>query len=98
MTMEPDGSFICSRCGANVENGSIRVCSIVSDIEDEAGNLVVVNHHFCRDREEDGKKIQGCTKKVLSARNLEYYNETRESRNASRSNRSGRARQAASDG
>lgn len=71
MTMQSDGSFECDRCGADCGNGGVLDCVVVSDLDlDNPGH--VANYHFCRDREEDGKKIKGCANKVLSTTNLKH--------------------------
>lgn len=84
MSVDPDGSYSCDRCGADVQNGAITVASVAGDLIEVDGGQTVVNYHFCRDREENGEKVLGCTRKVLSARNLEHYKQTKESRNEER--------------
>lgn len=68
--------YQCARCGANVGNGGVDQCSVVSDIDPDTPGMVR-NLRFCRDREDDGKKIKGCTGKVLSPSNLKHYEESR---------------------
>lgn len=72
----PDGTYECDRCGADCGNGGVRDCAIVADLDpDNEGH--VRNLHFCRDREEDGRKIKGCARKLLSATNLKHREESR---------------------
>lgn len=66
----------CDRCGTGVENGAVTECVVVSDLDPDNPGMVR-NLHFCREN--------GCDKKVLSARNLQHYTETRESSNESES-------------
>lgn len=67
-------SFVCDKCGADVENGGVFSALVASDIDMESG--AVVNYHWCRDRVVDGKKIKGCASKVLSAANLDHYRQS----------------------
>jgi hypothetical protein len=71
-----DSEFRCDKCGGDCGNGGVASCVVVSDIDPDTG--MVVNYHYCRDREEDGEKIKGCDKKVLSAANRKYYLEQKE--------------------
>lgn len=66
--------YSCAKCGADVGNGGLDQCSVVSDIDPDTG--LIRNPRFCRDREEDGKTIKGCTNRVLSAANLKHYKES----------------------
>lgn len=72
-----DGTFSCDRCGASCGNGGVADCVVVSAM-DPVHEGMVINFHFCRDREEDGKAVKGCAGKVLSARNLQHYWSTQE--------------------
>lgn len=76
MTRLEDGSFNCDKCGGDCGNGGVAACLVVSDLDPENSGMVR-NLHFCRDREEDGKTVKGCAKKVLSPTNLKHYEETR---------------------
>ncbi len=67
-----DGSYVCDRCGVSVENASIYMCSILSDIDPDQPGVPVLRH-FCRSREEDGTKVKGCTGTILTKRNIEHY-------------------------
>lgn len=65
-----DSEFVCDRCGGDCGNGSVHYCSVLSVLDNETNT--VVNRHFCLDREEDGKKVKGCTSKLFTAKNLEH--------------------------
>jgi hypothetical protein len=73
----PDGSFSCDKCGADVGNGGVTVCTNVSRVVE---GPAVENLMFCLDREVEGKTIKGCSNKVLSKTNLAHYHKTKESR------------------
>ena len=75
MSLRPDGSYECDRCGWVVGNGAVTECSIVSTL-DPANPTMVLNLHFCRDHEDGGKMVKGCTSKVLTSRNVQHYEET----------------------
>lgn len=75
MTRLSDGSHVCDKCGADCGNGGVIDCVVVSDLDAE--NNTVRNLHFCRDREQDGKTIEGCAEQVLSPANLKHYEESR---------------------
>lgn len=71
MSMLTDGSHACDACGVSVGNGGVSQCAVVSDIKsDEPG--MVVNYHFCRDREENGEKVKGCARKLLRPQIMKY--------------------------
>lgn len=57
-------SFVCDRCGADVGNGSIQLCLIVSDLDPDRDGMIRMLH-FCREN--------GCDQKVLSKRNMENW-------------------------
>lgn len=46
MTMMPDGSCRCDRCGASCGNGGVAQTLVVCDLSSNPG--AVVNLHFCR--------------------------------------------------
>lgn len=72
-----DAEFKCDRCGGDCGNGGVSACTVVSAMHPtEPGQ--VINFHFCLDKEVDGKTVKGCTSKVLTAKNLEYYRSTLE--------------------
>lgn len=72
--MKPDGSHECDRCGAGVGNGSVALALVVSDMDpSQEGHIRIL--HFCRGREEGDTVVKGCVNKVLSARNMQHYEE-----------------------
>lgn len=81
MSMNPDGTFACDRCGADVDNGGIQAAVVVSDLDPEARGMIR-NLHFCRDRvegeDESREEIRGCEHKVLTPSNLANYTAVRE--------------------
>lgn len=77
MSIKANGKHECDRCGTDVGNGGVLQCVVVSDLDpDDPG--MVRNLHFCRDRDEGGKLVKGCARKVLSPANLKHYEEARE--------------------
>lgn len=86
MSMNPDGTFSCDRCGTGVGNGGITEAVVVSDL-DPAARGMIRNLHFCRDRTvagEDGKptEVPGCEHQLLSADNLRAYTDRQEASRA----------------
>ena len=80
MTMNPDGSAVCDRCGADCKGGGVIDAVVVGDLDpDQPGH--VINYHFCRDREDGSTVVKGCARKVLSARNLAHRIEAKEPQN-----------------
>lgn len=69
MSLRPDGTYRCDRDGTELENGGVHEAIVVADIDEETGGTKVF--HFCR--------VNGCHRKVLSARNLADWNESRPS-------------------
>lgn len=68
MTTHLNGKHVCDRCGADIGNGAITECVIVSDLDpDIPGGVRIL--HFCREN--------SCAKKVLSARNLAHLLEVK---------------------
>lgn len=70
-------NYKCAKCGADVGNGGVASCAIVSDIDPDQPGMVR-NLRFCRDREDNGETIKGCASRVLSAANLKHYMEERD--------------------
>lgn len=77
MSMLTDGSHACDNCGADVGNGGVSECVVVSDLKPGERGMVT-NYHFCRDREEDGKEIKGCERKLLRPSVMKYRRELEE--------------------
>lgn len=80
MSLRPDGSHRCDRCGADVGNAGIDVAAKVSDLDPATGNTTIRQLEFCRDRpdpDRPGETIKGCRDRVLTKAALAYYHETR---------------------
>lgn len=80
MSLRPDGSYRCDRCGADVDNGGVHTAAVVSDLDPDTGNTTPRRIDFCRDRpdpDQPGKTIQGCRDRVLTKKALRNYHETR---------------------
>lgn len=73
MTMLTVGHVECDRCGWDCDNGSVLICAIVSDIDEETG--LVRNLHFCRDVADAEGKVthKGCARKLLSPSMLKAH-------------------------
>lgn len=65
--------YECDGCGADLGNGGVTVCSILSMMDpDRPGEII--NLHYCYDREEKQSKaknakpvtVKGCTNKIWS--------------------------------
>lgn len=50
----------CSRCGTDIGNGAIDVCSVLSRLDQETGTVEILR--FCLDRDD----VTGCTTIILS--------------------------------
>lgn len=66
-----ENAFECDRCGAGIGNGGIDQCLVVNDVDETTGS--VINLRFCRDREEDGKKVKGCRNRLLTSANVAHF-------------------------
>lgn len=80
MSLRPDGSYRCDRCGADVGNGGVQVSAVISDTDPDHDNLTPRRLDLCRDRpdpDNPNKKIQGCRDRVLTKKALRNYHETR---------------------
>lgn len=77
MSFNSDGSVTCDKKGEVLTNGGVAESLVISDLDpDRPGHTRTF--HFCRDREEDGKQVQGCANAILSARNLAHFNERKD--------------------
>jgi hypothetical protein len=65
MSRRSDGSYKCDRDGTDIGNAGIDVAVPAVDLDE---NGIPITYHFCR--------VNGCAKKVLSARNLADYRES----------------------
>jgi hypothetical protein len=76
--MTPTGKFACDRCDADVGNGGVDRCAIVSDLDPVTG--AVRNLHFCLDRVgDDGATVRGCAHRLLSPSMIAAYTARQES-------------------
>lgn len=72
MSLRPDGSYKCDRCGASVGNAAVTECVMVADIEFlEDGSAAPRNLHFCRVPNEGAP--EGCAEHLLVPSNLADY-------------------------
>lgn len=72
MSLRPDGTYRCDRCGLRLENGGVHEAAIVSDLNlDRPGDVRVL--HLCR-AERDGAPT-GCVGNVLDPATLAYWTE-----------------------
>lgn len=72
MTTSLGITYACARCGVDVGNGAITECSVTSDLDpDNPGQIRVLR--LCRDREEDGTKVKGCTRRTFTPTVLAAY-------------------------
>lgn len=73
MTLRPDGTYRCDRCGADVGNAGVYMCAVISDIEPGNPNQPRVLH-LCR-QPRDGAP-NGCARHVLGPGTLANLTET----------------------
>ena len=80
MSLQPDGTYTCDRCGVDVGNAGIDRCAHITDLNPD--DPTDIRHfHLCLDRpdpDNDGKTIQGCRDRVLTKRALRHFIETQE--------------------
>lgn len=69
MSLRPDGSYRCDRCGADVGNAGVTIALIVSDVDPDTGLVRVL--HFCR--EPNPGAPDGCAAHLLIPSNLTDY-------------------------
>lgn len=72
MSLQPDNTYACDRCGTDVGNGGIYEAATVSDLHPDNDNLPRVLH-LCR-AERDGAP-RGCVGNVLGPGTLEHWTE-----------------------
>lgn len=80
MSLRPDGSYRCDKCGADVGNGGVHTAAVISDLDPAGGNVTPRVLHLCMNRpdpDEPGKTVQGCRDRVLTKKALANYTETR---------------------
>lgn len=64
MSLRPDGTYRCDRCGRELDNGGVQECAIVSTLLDGA----LVTLHLCREPQKGTP--HGCAGHALSPSNL----------------------------
>lgn len=69
MSLDPtSGRHRCDKCGADVDNGSVQSCAIVTDLAEDG--VTPVRRELCRTRPDPDnpkKKIKGCRDRVFTA-------------------------------
>lgn len=79
MSLQPNGSYVCDRCGADVGNGGVDQAARIADTDPQDATRLR-SLHLCLDRiGTDGNIIQGCRGRVLTKRALRAYHEKKES-------------------
>jgi hypothetical protein len=77
VSLRPDGTYRCDRCGADCGNGSSQVCTVVvTVVEVDSGGITIptpITLHFCIQPRPEFPR--GCTGRVLSDSNLTNYRE-----------------------
>lgn len=74
MSLRPDGSYRCDRCGSDVGNGAVTEAAVVADLElvdDEDVAARPRTLHFCRAPRK--KAPHGCAGHILGPRALADY-------------------------
>jgi hypothetical protein len=75
VSLRPDGTYRCDRCGTDVDNGSVQAAAVISDLEpDDPSRPRVL--HLCR-ASRDGAP-HGCVGNVLGPGTLANYYESRD--------------------
>lgn len=78
MSITPESNYRCARCGADVGNGGVTLCVVVSDLDPDNPGMVR-NLRYCRDHTDDnGDVVKGCSRKLLSPSMLTHHTETQE--------------------
>lgn len=66
MSLQPDGTHRCDRCGGTAGNGGVSDCAIVVDATFGDGNTITPrNLHLCR--------VNNCASIVLAPANLPAF-------------------------
>jgi hypothetical protein len=80
MSLRPDGTYRCDRCGTDVGNAGVDRAAHIMDTQPD--DLTLTRHlHLCLDRPNPkvpGDTIQGCRDRVLTRRALRWYREQQE--------------------
>lgn len=70
MSLRPDGTYRCDRCGADVGNAGVDVCATISDLEPDDLTMIRILH-LCREAREGAPN--GCVGNVLGEGTLADY-------------------------
>jgi hypothetical protein len=66
MSLRPDGSYMCDRCGGSAGHGGVMdAAALIDMVFNEDGSAIPRNYHLCR--------VNGCATAVLSPANLPAY-------------------------
>lgn len=70
MSLRPDGTYRCDRCGTDVGNAGVTSAAIISDLQpDDPGSVRVL--HLCREPQDGAPN--GCASHVLGPGTLADY-------------------------
>lgn len=72
MSLQPDGSYACDRCGGELENDGIQQAAIIADLHPDNPS-VPRSLHLCREPR-DGHP-RGCVGYVLGPGTLTHWTE-----------------------
>lgn len=76
MSLRPDGTYRCDRCGVDVGNGGVHLAAIVADL-DPNDPTAVRNLHFCR--QSNAGAPDGCAAHLLTRANVAAWTAAKES-------------------
>lgn len=74
MSLRRDGGYRCDKCGADVGNGGVQTCAVISTVQRDDPVRPVV-YHLCREPR-DGAPY-GCEGQTFGPATLANYAETR---------------------
>lgn len=75
MSLRPDGTYHCDKCGADVGNGGVSEAAVVSTVDADDPTQPRV-FHLCREPRDGAPR--GCEGNVLGPSALANYYETRD--------------------
>jgi hypothetical protein len=77
MSLRPDGSYRCDRCGVDVGNAGVDQCTHVMTLNpDDPGDIQ--HFHFCLPRpdpDNEGQMLPGCRDQLLTDEVLANFHE-----------------------
>lgn len=77
MSLRPDGTYRCDRCGTDIENAGPDRAVTLSGADPFNPTLQRVLHLCIDFVTESGRTVQGCRDRVMSKRALANYHENR---------------------